>query len=437
MNNFIKKLRKNGCIDYIILLLLNFLTTNTLNNKDITILAIKFFYIFVINYMEVDYSSIGESKIAVLIICLSQYLNLNHSFVSNDYVECFLIFLLHCLLNNSFKDFYSKGVFLIISEYLLRIIRLSSVMNIELNTIHDTTIIIRFLIKFFVFYYKFKYCYLLLIKRLYIYLIILLAFISFNLIHITEYELLAFINTLHNLILKVLFTSYINIILYWISIIILGVFIIEQFKGKSIIKRKLFHFLSLLIFIPGFIYVEKDYMLSICVIVACSFLIIEVIRCYLPNRLNFISKYLIKNIDNRDSSSFILSHTFLLIGCFITYLLNSLENKNSIIMTYAGLLLMGLGDSFASIIGTSLGKIKIFPPTSRTLEGTIAGWAFSIIGFMLLIFLYDIALFRDYIFLTRLIITLLLVMIYEGYTLQIDNLVLPLFTFEIMKFIVN
>ena len=70
----------------------------------------------------------------------------------------------------------------------------------------------------------------------------------------------------------------------------------------------------------------------------------------------------------------------------------------------------------SSICGVYFGKTKIYPLTLRTLEGSIGGFSSSV-------FLYY--LFKGSINKSELI-QFLLVFLYEGYTLEIDNLFLPL-----------
>ena len=67
--------------------------------------------------------------------------------------------------------------------------------------------------------------------------------------------------------------------------------------------------------------------------------------------------------------------SFVLIGCFLTLLFFRLE------IAVFSMFVMSICDSFAAIIGKSLGKVYIF---NKTLEGTIG---FIISGFLLLIFI--------------------------------------------------
>lgn len=188
------------------------------------------------------------------------------------------------------------------------------------------------------------------------------------------------------------------ILLYWIILIVSSVKIFDYtssyFKLKKIIKRKLFHLLALLIFIPGFIYIKDDVMLGISVIVFDLFIIMEIMRTSFPIKFKLISDYLKSNIDERDNSSFIITHSFLLLGCFITFLMHFIENKdsdfhkekNTKLFKFLGLFILGVGDSAASICGINFGKTKIYYPTNKSAEGTIGAIIITLISFVLLDF---------------------------------------------------
>jgi dolichol kinase len=229
------------------------------------------------------------------------------------------------------------------------------------------------------------------------------------------------------LIMKIL--SNFNIIFYWSILLPTSLIIFEilsyTLKIKQIIKRKLFHLLALLIYIPGIKYMDTDLLLLISLIITYLFILIEIIRNkiktnILINKLNF---YLIKNIDDRDHEKFILTHLFLLFGCYSSLLFSEIE-KDQKYLGYVGLVILGVGDSMASVIGSKFGQRKIFPPTNKTLEGTISAVLSTIFILM--------SLSSEFISIKTLI-SITLIFLYEGFTLEIDNLVLPLISYKIFK----
>ena len=92
------------------------------------------------------------------------------------------------------------------------------------------------------------------------------------------------------------------------------------------------------------------------------------------------------------------------------------DNQNNFTFNYLSIFVLGIGDAMCSICGVYFGKTKIYPLTLRTLEGSIGGFSSSA-------FLYY--LFKGNINKSELI-QFILVFLYEGYTLEIDNLFLPL-----------
>lgn len=201
------------------------------------------------------------------------------------------------------------------------------------------------------------------------------------------------------------------LILYWVSCLLLIVvfeMLNKIFHFKRLIKRKLFHLLAILIFIPPIIYsdtiIRKDFLCCVSVLAIFCFLLLEILR----NRykeyflFTYLNEYLLENIDDRDSKDFIFTHTFLLFGCISSYLLSFMReikfeynepylnyydlSLNTQVKYILGLVILGVGDSFASIVGILYGKTKIYSPTNKTLEGSLGALLFS------LIFIYLITL---------------------------------------------
>jgi dolichol kinase len=177
----------------------------------------------------------------------------------------------------------------------------------------------------------------------------LLFLLTFNLlmnVYFKNYKMLYFF--LYELILNF------NILAYWLFVIIIGVYFIEligkKFAIRTIIKRKLFHFLALLIYIPGLIFLNENLFLSVSGIVLGLFLLIEKIRNnkYLLKKfpkLSLISKYLYANIDERDRSKLILTHTFLLFSCFHSLLMKNIYKADDMSLKFLSLIVLGIGDS--------------------------------------------------------------------------------------------
>jgi len=90
-------------------------------------------------------------------------------------------------------------------------------------------------------------------------------------------------------------------------------------------------------------------------------------------------------LDERDAGKIVLTHIYLLAGCALPSLLcpypgrgdgEAALGSGGSIVPYAGVLILGVGDTVASIVGTFFGKWLWVPSkgTGKTVEGTVAGW---------------------------------------------------------------
>ena len=257
-------------------------------------------------------------------------------------------------------------------------------------------------------------------KNILDYLMIILGFLPFYLIIKNFFYLwYHFVQCLY----LFFFTKTIFFFFYWIFILAIFSFInnkyIQNSHLKKIIKRKLYHFLGFVILVPGIMFLEKKILKLILMIVSYLFIILEIIRnLVIFNKYSIfqnINNFMIKNIDERDDNCFIVTYLFLMTGMISSLYLN---NKSNDILNYLSIIILSIGDSMCSICGISFGKNKIYSMNNRTLEGSIGGLISSIIIYMLVN--RSFISFKEF-------IQFILIFLYEGYTLEIDNLVLPLF----------
>jgi dolichol kinase len=221
-------------------------------------------------------------------------------------------------------------------------------------------------------------------------------------------------------------TKTVYFFIYWF--IIMGLFFyfnstfIPKLYLKKIIKRKIYHFLGLIVLVPGIMFLDRNVFKLILMIISYLFIVVEIIRnieivreySVFQNLNNFMQK----SIDERDDSGFIITHIFLMTGLVssLYYDDNGFMNNNS--LSYLSVIVLGIGDAMCSICGVSFGRNKIYSLNDRTLEGTLGGLISSIVFYMML--------YRNIIGI-KVFIQFALVFLYEGFTLEIDNLVLPLF----------
>ena len=210
---------------------------------------------------------------------------------------------------------------------------------------------------------------------------------------------------------------------YWF--IILGCFFyinnvwIPKLYLKKIIKRKIYHFLGFILLVPGIMFLDKTVLKLILMIVSYLFIVVEILRnieifsqySIVQNLNNFMKT----SIDERDDNGFIVTHMFLMTGLVSSLYYNY---QNNDVLYHLSVIILSIGDSMCSICGVSFGKNKIYSLNNRTLEGSLGGLISSIIVYMIL---------KGNIIQIKEFILFILVFLYEGFTLEIDNLVLPLF----------
>ncbi|ORX54071.1 hypothetical protein DM01DRAFT_1374227 [Hesseltinella vesiculosa] len=196
-------------------------------------------------------------------------------------------------------------------------------------------------------------------------------------------------------------------------------------------KRKLFHGLAVLMF---------DSFLRLAFGVAlATFIYLEYLRYFAvwPYGKN-IHMFLTEFIDNRDLGPVILSHMYLLIGCASPVWLGS----SNLFASLSGILSLGFGDAAASLVGKRFGRWH-WPGSKKTVEGTMS---FIITVFLsMLVILYTSALIRvdsamttlanmdvgDW---TRYLLVVIAAALLEAFSLQNDNIIIPLFLYALVIF---
>ncbi|XP_028664906.1 dolichol kinase [Erpetoichthys calabaricus] len=232
---------------------------------------------------------------------------------------------------------------------------------------------------------------------------------------------------------------------YWLFLAVLasGIVLQQNFKRgeskkhqASTVVRKYFHLIVVATFVPGLIY-DRELLHVASVICLSVFLLLEYIRYFRIRPLGRLLRQLLTLfLDERDSGPLILTHIYLLIGLALPVWLfpGPCTSKGTFsgpggLVPYAGVLAVGVGDTVASVFGSSLGEIK-WPGTRKTVEGTATSVFAQIIAVaLLLIFDGTINLNASY---SWIVSSITLVSLLEAFTSQIDNLILPLYLFILL-----
>jgi len=189
-------------------------------------------------------------------------------------------------------------------------------------------------------------------------------------------------------------------------------------------RRKFFHALALVIFIPGII-LDPAFMHLAFSVALSLFIFLEYVRYFALYPFGAsVHLFLSEFLDEKDSGSAVLSHFYLLTGCAGPLWLEG----PSCLLDCTGVIVLGVGDALASIAGKRWGRHRWSESSLKTVEGTIAYWS-GVLGFPLLlltlgiiekfpIWRYSIAAFAS--------------ACLEPFSMQNDNLLLPFYTWTVL-----
>ena len=207
---------------------------------------------------------------------------------------------------------------------------------------------------------------------------------------------------------------------YWSFILFCFSYINNSFQKldlRQTVKRKIYHFLAFIILVPGIKYLDKSILKLILMIVSYLFVVFEFVRNSIFIKdfslVKDINSFMIENIDYRDDDKFIVTHIFLMTG-----LISSLyyDNQGNDTFNYLSIIVLGIGDAMSAICGVYFGKTRIYALNARTLEGSFGGLSSSLISY----YFFNGSINMDE------LIKFIIIFFYEGYTLEVDNLFLPL-----------
>ncbi|NXG48419.1 DOLK kinase, partial [Psilopogon haemacephalus] len=199
----------------------------------------------------------------------------------------------------------------------------------------------------------------------------------------------------------------------------------------STITRKYFHVIVVATYVPGLVFDRQ--LLHLAAALCLALLIfLEYVRYFRIKPFGQTLRQLLSVfLDERDSGPLILTHIYLLLGMSLPVWLlprpcaprGALSGAGALV-PYAGVLAVGVGDTMASVLGSTMGEIK-WPGTKKTFEGTMTAIFAQIIAVaLILIFDSSVNLNSSY---AWILASISLVSLLEAYTTQIDNLLLPLY----------
>ena len=232
---------------------------------------------------------------------------------------------------------------------------------------------------------------------------------------------------------------------YWFILVLLSFGVVYWFsQGNTTIPktivRKMFHGLAFMIFIP--LYKDIEFFTMVTVIMFDIFTRLEMIRI---NKISPFSKLLTSFLEpfreEQDSGPMILTHIYLLFGLSLPLWLTVgekdfdkkfLNDPFYFLSVYCGVMSLCVGDTFASLVGTIYGKRK-WPNRKKSYIGTVACFVSMFLFCVLLLITFHFTL-NMYIIL-RLLFFTLYVSLLESVSCQVDNLILPFYSFLMCRFL--
>ena len=234
-------------------------------------------------------------------------------------------------------------------------------------------------------------------------------------------------------VLSLMTLSVAILIIWWIFLLVITFAVIiwktnsnGEVEGEhmpNIIMRKFFHIIAILIFVPG-IYIEPNFTklasgIALVLLIICEYF--RIFKIYPFGEI--LDRYLVTFVDERDSGKVILTHIYLLFGFALPVWLFPFNAQPTpfIFLPYSGVISLGIGDSFASVIGKYYGKWRV-AGSSKTYIGVLACIISQFLALMLLV-----VCVTGYISLqstVKILFAVCLTAFMESVTSQIDNLVL-------------
>ncbi|CAX42789.1 dolichol kinase, putative [Candida dubliniensis CD36] len=184
------------------------------------------------------------------------------------------------------------------------------------------------------------------------------------------------LNWLYNYVIKD--ETRIYILSIWVIMSMTIIPIVFYFANylKLNTRRKIWHGLMViaLCFTSEILFDQIEFTLISLLGTLIVFMVVESVRY---NRISYIGEFLHKTLtvfqDAKDLQGPLnLSYIYLLVGVTIPIVYDYLINKDTVtIIRYSGLITLGIGDTFASVIGKRFGTFK-WKGSNKSIQGTIA-----------------------------------------------------------------
>jgi len=189
-------------------------------------------------------------------------------------------------------------------------------------------------------------------------------------------------------------------------------------------RRKFFHGLAVMMFIPG-ISIDPAFTHLAFSVAFAFFTFAEYVRYFALYPFGAaVHVFLNDFLDHKDSGTAILSHFYLLTGCAGPLWF---EGPSRLIL-FTGVLSIGIGDAIASIVGKRMGKYRWTSNCPKTLEGSLS-FVVSVVGSAWAMWVFGMV---EKFAITRYIVAAIASAMLEALSMQNDNLTLPLYMWSLL-----
>jgi dolichol kinase len=233
----------------------------------------------------------------------------------------------------------------------------------------------------------------------------------------------------------------IGIVGVYIALLALAGFAVSwQIKKSTSVTtsvRKIFHVLIVMVFVPGLIF-QCQFLYVASTVILAVFIVLETARVIQLYPVSEVLETSVKAfIDEKDAGKIALTPIYLLVGCAAPLWIHNSpcdltgSSAFELLPLLSGVLSIGIGDTFASIVGSTIGRHK-WGNTSKSVEGTLASIAAQAAFIYSLNFLGFIPLSLKLSAVCG--IAVISNSLIEALTDQVDNLVLPLVTYIVLAY---
>lgn len=233
--------------------------------------------------------------------------------------------------------------------------------------------------------------------------------------------------------------SMIKLIIYWIFCSGIAVLAISNqifyARKASTGTRKIFHFLAVAVYIPGLLY-RCSFLYLASGVVLGIFIALEILRLLRmpPLGIHLQDGFVVFN-DEKDGP-IALTPIYLLAGCSLPMWIHPSpcdvtdSASFNLVPLLSGILSIGVGDTAASIIGSTYGKFY-WPGSKKTVEGTVA-CMLAQAGLLYILTCFGFIQFMSSVEIAKLSFAIFFTSLVEAKTTQVDNLVLPFLMYIIL-----